>query len=105
MTRASARRGRLAAPAGPPARAVRLRAAVPVPVRGPRPDRDLDAEPVVEPELRRELRDLARLVVEHERDADAAGAGTRRPADPVDVVLPRGRRVVVDDVRDAADVD
>src|SRR6185295_5822949 len=65
----------------------------------------LDAEAVVEPELAGELRHLARLVVEHERDADAAGARAGGPPDAVDVVLARGRGVVVDHVGDAADVD
>ncbi len=49
--------------------------------------------------------DVADLVVEHERDADAGGAGARRAADAVDVVLGRGGRVVVDDVRHVAHVD
>ena len=70
--------------------------------RARRPRRgDLDAEAVLEPELGRELRDVARLVVEHERDADAARARAGGAADAVDVVLARLRRVVVDDVRDA----
>ena len=40
-----------------------------------------------------------------ERDADAGPAGAARAADAVDVALAVGRRVEVDDVRDAVDVD
>ena len=71
--RSAARRG--AANCG--ARRLRLRRPppFPLPLRLRRPvARHLDTEAVLEPELAGELRDLARLVVEHERDADAAPA-------------------------------
>ena len=45
------------------------------------------------------------LLGEHEGDADAAAPGARGAADAVDVVLGGAGEVVVDDVRDAVDVD
>src|SRR4051794_14600474 len=62
-------------------------------------------ELALEPELGAQARDVAGLVVDDERDAHAAGAGARRAADAVHVVLGLGRRVEVDDVRDPGDVD
>ena len=49
--------------------------------------------------------ELAALAAVAERQGDARGAGTRGAADAMDVALGVGRQLVVDDVRDARDVD
>src|SRR6476661_10509632 len=59
----------------------------------------------VQAEVAGHLHDVARLVIEDERDADAGGAGAGGAPDAVDVVLTRARGVVVDDVRDVLHVD
>src|SRR6186997_2961125 len=52
-----------------------------------------------------DLAHLPRVLAAHERGPHTAAAGAAGPADAVDVALAVGRRVEVDDVRDAVDVD
>lgn len=53
----------------------------------------------------RELADIPMLGWCHECDADSLGAGAAGPADAMDVCLGVRRRVEIDHVRDAADID
>ena len=60
---------------------------------------------MVEAELGGEPSDVVVLGRRDERDADAVCPGAAGPANPVDVGLAVGRRIEVDDMRDAGDVD
>ena len=63
------------------------------------------SELALELEVAGDLRDVGRVLAADVRDADAGAAGAARAADAVHVALAVLRRVEVDDVRDAVDVD
>src|SRR3954452_23883616 len=75
------------------------------PARRVRPQRRHVLVLALQVERRGDLAHLAGLVGVHEGDADAGLTRAARAADAVDVALAVGRRVEVDDVRDAIHVD